>query len=299
MNETNNWLQMSLQLRGSVAVKVLPRALMSGIFGFLVSLLHYFELPLVWNNLGSIVANVVFNLVLGLLLVFRTNTSYDRFWEGRKAWGALVVNIRNLARQIKIGIMEKEAIDREEKNRNLRLLAAFAVATKLHLRREPMDSELESLVSPSQFVRLKQVKNPPLEILSWIGNYLQKQTERDCLSRYQLTAMNELLDKLVEGLTSCERILTTPIPLAYTIYLKRLLLIYCIFLPFQLLEKAGWLTGLLVALISYVLFGIEEIGNEIQDPFGHDPNDLPLDKICQTILNNVEDVMQTIEGDSW
>ena len=108
---------------------------------------------------------------------------------------------------------------------------------------------------------------------------------------YQLTAMFKLVDGLVDVLGICERILKTPIPLAYNIHLKQLILLYCLTLPFQLVDQFLWLTPLLVALISFTVFGIEEIGIEIENPFGKDPNDLPLDQICQTMKRNIEDLI--------
>ncbi|MFB2937801.1 bestrophin family protein [Aerosakkonemataceae cyanobacterium BLCC-F154] len=298
IKETMSWFQTALQLKGSVAIKVLPRALICSLFGLLVSLLYYWKLPLPWHNLGSVTTNVVFTLVLGLLLVFRTNTAYDRFWEGRKAWGTLVINIRNLARQIHTAVVAESEIDKTEKNQILRRIVGFAIATKLHLRRESLSAELESFVTAGELERLKEVKTPPLEILRWLGDYLQKQGKKGSLNDYQLTAMNQLIDKLVEGFTSCERILNTPIPLAYVIYIKRLLLIYFLFLPFQLVSNSEWLTAFLVFLISFGLFGIEEIGNEIQEPFGYDANDLPLDQICETIKTNIEDIIAVTENNS-
>ncbi|WP_017721111.1 bestrophin family protein [Kamptonema formosum] len=284
------WFRLAFQLRGSVAVTVFPRALLCGGFGFIVSLLYYFEVPLEWRALGSVISNVVFNLILGLLLVFRTNTAYDRFWEGRKNWGTIVVSVRNLARQIWVGVAEVEPADREKKASVLRVLAAFAVATKLRLRQEPVSGELEELVDASLSLQLNSVKSPPLEVIRWVGAYLQQQHDRNCLNSNQLMAMNKLLDSLVEALTGCERILTTPIPPAYGIYLKRVLLIYCIALPFKFVENLKFGTCLMVILISFVLFGVEEIGNEIENPFGYDPNDLPLDDLCKTIQGNIEDL---------
>lgn len=285
--EKRRWLRTALQLKGSVIPSVFPRTLLCGFFGVFISVLFQFDFPVA----QPIFANVIPSIVLGLLLVFRTNTAYERFWEGRKCWGNLVNTVRNLARQIWIGVVEESSQDRNDKIAALRLLVAFAVATKLHLRQEPITSELEPLMQRSQYLKLQEMHHPPLEIAFWIGDYLQDQHSRDRLNAYQLTNMHRLLDEMVNALGGCERILKTPMPLAYAIHLKQLLLIYCLLLPFPLVREISWLTGPVVALISFTLFGIEEIGIEIENPFGRDPNDLPLDAICSTMLRNIEDLI--------
>ncbi len=285
--ERLQWLKITLQFKGSVIPAIYNRVLWCGLFGVFISLLHYFNLPVSY----PIFENVIPSIVLGLLLVFRTNTAYERFWEGRKSWGSLVNNVRNLARQIWVVIAEQTQSDRTEKIRALRLLVAFAVATKLHLRGELVNSELQELMPPKRFFKLKSMNNPPLEVAFWIGDYLQQQYNRDRQSDYQLVAMQNLLNNLVDNLGACERILKTPMPLAYTIHLKQLLLIYCLLLPFQMVDKLGFWTGAIVALISFTLFGIEEIGLEIENPFGYDANDLPLDVICNTMRRNIEDLI--------
>jgi putative membrane protein len=290
-SEKPSWVQLALQWRGSIAPKVLPCVLRCSGLGLLVSLLDYLGLPVSWEGFDIVITNVSYNLVLGLLLVFRTNTAYDRFWEGRKAWGVLTANIRNLGYLIWVAIAESEPRDRENKISNLRLLVAFAIATKLQLRKEPINSELESLMTPEQFLKLKAVQSTPLQLAVWIGDYLQQQYNRNLVSANQLTAMNVLVNGLLEALTTCERIVSTPIPLAYGIYLKRLLLIYCFSLPFQVVDTLHWWTSPIAAILCFVLLGVEEIGTEIESPFGDDANDLPLDEICSTILNNIEDLM--------
>ena len=295
--EKRPWFPTVFRLQGSVIPTIFPRVLLCSSFSCLVSLLYAWDVPVVWPVLGSFVPNVVSNLVLGLLLVFRTNTAYERYWEGRKCWGGLVVTVRNLARQIRVAIAELEPADREAKLAVLRLLGAFAIATKLHLRQEPPNDELTHLVNSSQLKKLQAVKIPPLEIALWIGDYLQQQHQQGRLNADQLIAMNNLLNSLVEALTGCERILRTPIPLAYAIHLKQLLLIYCLSLPFQLVDDLHWWTAAVVALISFTLLGIEAIGIEIENPFGHDPNDLPLDEICTTMLTHLEDLIPLAAGD--
>ncbi len=282
-----HWFQLALRFRGSVIPAIYKRVLCCSAFGVFISILYHFKLPVYHPSLESVIPSIV----LGLLLVFRTNTAYERFWEGRKCWGTLVNNVRNLARQIWVSVAELEPEDRVKKISTLRLLVAFAVASKLHLRAEGVNSELKELMPASQYFKLKTMNNPPLEIAFWIGDYLQQQYNRHCLNTYQLTAMQDLLNSMVDTLGGCERILKTPMPLAYAIHLKQLLLIYCLLLPFQLVNNLGWWTGVIVALISFTLFGIEEIGIEIENPFGHDKNDLPLDAICSNMLRNIEDLI--------
>jgi putative membrane protein len=285
--EKEKWFQVALRLRGSVISAVLPRVILCGSFGFFVALLHKFGVSVSMPFLSALIPNIV----LGLLLVFRTNTAYERFWEGRKAWGSIVNTVRNLSRQIWVSIDEKEPKDRENKISALRLLIAFAIATKLHLRAEPVNSELEPFMPPSRYLKLKTMNNPPLEIAFWIGDYLQDQYKHKHLNAHQLTALQSLINILVDNLGACERILRTPIPIAYAIHLKQLLLLYCLALPFQMVRDLTWWTGPIVALISFTLFGIEEIGIEIENPFGHDANDLPLDAICATMKRNIEDLI--------
>lgn len=281
-----NWFRLALQIRGSVVPAVFPRTVLCGIFAVLVLLSHYAGFPIAM----SASAGVLLNVVLGLLLVFRTNTAYERFWEGRRLWGTLINTVRNLARHIWVVVLEKDPHDREEKRIALNLLVAFAVAMKLQLRQEPLNEELAPLLSGSQYAKLKLMNNPPLEIALWIQDYLQQQYYRQCLNLHQLSDMQQLLNGLVDCLGGCERILKTPIPLAYAIHLKQLLLLYCLILPFQFVKDLGWWTVPLVAIVSFTLFGIEEIGIEIENPFGTDSNDLKLDSFCETMQRNIADL---------
>lgn len=285
--EQRVWFRVLFEWEASVIPAITPKILLCGGFSIIIVLLDSFTV----NLSLPLESGIVPSLVLGLLLVFRTNTAYDKFWEGRKAWGTLINTVRNLARIIWVSIEEHEPEDRSKKVATLRLLVAFAIATKLHLRAESVNHELAPFMPHQRYEKLKKMNNPPLEIAFWIGDYLQQQFEKGYINAYQLTAMFKLVDGLVDVLGICERILKTPIPLAYNIHLKQLILLYCLTLPFQLVDQFQWLTPLLVCLISFTVFGIEEIGIEIENPFGKDPNDLPLEQICQTMKINIEDLI--------
>lgn len=285
--EKRNWFRIASQFSCSVIPAILPRTIICSLFALLVSILYHYQLDVSLPTLSTVVPSVV----LGLLLVFRTNTAYERFWEGRILWGSLVNTVRNLSRTIWVSVEENQREDRNQKVATLRLLVAFAVATKLHLRSESPNQELQKLMPNKWYEVLQTMQNPPLEIAFWIGDYLQQQYERQCINSYQLINMFKLLDTMVDVLGGCERILKTPIPLAYSIHLKQLLLLYCLTLPFQVVSELEWATVLIVGLISFAVFGIEEIGIEIENPFGYDLNDLPLDSICETMETNIENLI--------
>jgi putative membrane protein len=285
--KTQNWFKLAFQLRGSVISAIYQRVIGFGLFSFFISVLYYFKVPVSQPILGTIIPSIV----LGLLLVFRTNTAYERFWEGRRLWGNLVNDARNMTWQIGLMMNDIEPEDRAKRIAVMRLLAAFPVACKLYLRSEPVNSELEDLMSRSQYLQLKRINNPPLQIVSWIADYLQQQYQRGnaVLHYSHVVFLQTTVKSMMESLGHCERILKTPLPFAYSIHLKQLLLIYCLLLPFQLVKDLGWGTGLFVALISFTLLGIEEIGLEIENPFGYDTNDLPLDDICNKIKYDIEE----------
>jgi ion channel-forming bestrophin family protein len=289
-----SWFRSTFKFRGSVIPAILERSVVCAGFGLLISILYYYKLPVSLPVLGSAIPSVV----LGLVLVFRTNTAYDRFWEGRRLWGTLVNAVRNLTWQIWVNIDEATTVNgtisvRERKIVALRLLIAFAVAKRKYLRSEPPDSKLASLLSDTQFSVLQKTRNMPLEIARWLGDYLNQEYRQQRLSIYQLTAMQTLVNTLVEGVGGCERILKTPLPLAYSIHIKQLVLLYCLVMPFQFVHELNWWTGPFTALVSFTLFGIEEIGIEIENPFGTDASDLPLEAICNTIEQNIEDFIAT------
>lgn len=284
---TLQWFWGVIRLQGSVIPGIWPRVLVCGLFGGLISILYDRGLPVSNPSIDKIVPSIV----LGLLLVFRTNTAYDRFWEGRKIWGSIINTNRNLARQIWVFVKASTPAEVAQKQHILHLITAFTYTIKQHLRRLPPVDGIADLVTPAQLQKLELVQHPPLEVMFWVNDYLRQQHDRGNLDTYQMMAIVNLIDLQVNNLGSCERILKTPLPLAYTIHLRQLLLFYCLALPIQWVDSLGALTGWVTALISFTLLGIEEIGLEIENPFGSDPNDLPLDAMCDGVRQHVNDLI--------
>lgn len=292
--ENLNWLQVTLRVGKSVFPFLLPWLVFFSGYAFLITFLYRIGFPIAFlqDNHGISKAILIFNVGLPLLLVFRTNTAHDRFWEGRKLWGSLVNTIRNLTRGIWIIVKEHSPQDRVEKEAILRLVVAFAFSMKLHLRAEPVNDELASLMSETQYFKLKYTNHPPLQIAFWIGDYLQEQYNRNCIDVYQLSDLQKLVDKLIDILGGCERILKTPLPLIYSLILRKLVLVYCLVVPFEIVKDWTWVTSAITTFVSLILLSVDQIASEIEEPFGHNLNDLPLDGICNTILHNTEDLIK-------
>ncbi|NEP89713.1 MAG: hypothetical protein F6K18_24360 [Okeania sp. SIO2C2] len=285
-----NWIELIFTLKGSVIPRVWQRVVVAMTFSLIVTIIY--QSGLIWIH-QPILASLIPGVVLGLLLVFRTNTSYDKFWEGRKLIGGIIISGRSLSRQMWVNIPEKTPEDTEEKKAAVLLLAGFLMATKLHLRNESIDGQLQSIISNNQYLELKEVNHIPLRIAKWIGDYFRKIYDLNYIDSIQLSTYNQILDLMVKDKTGCERILNTPIPLAYATHLKHLLFLYCFALPFQLVADLSWITIPATGVISFALLGIEAIGLEIENPFGYDPNDLPLDNMCNRLLWDIEELMSS------
>lgn len=274
--------------KASIIPEVTPVVLFCGFVSLVVVIVHQSGINLSFSTIGLAVPGVV----LGLLLVFRTNTAYERFWEARKLWGGQITTSRSMAQSIWNVIPTLDESHAKEKQEITQLLIAFAVATKLYLRSEPISQELPNLLSLEQVELLSQHhSHPPLTILGWIRDWIRQQFQRDLIDDRQSVYLLEMVDTLNLSLGGCERILNTPIPLAYSLHLRQLIYLYCLIFPFQVVDSLQWLTIPATCLVAFALFGIEEIGVEIQNPFGYDENDLELDRYCEIIRSNVEEMM--------
>jgi putative membrane protein len=230
--------------------------------------------------------HMLIGTALGMLLVFRTNSSYDRFWEGRRMWGNIINESRNLAR---LGGVALRSVP-ELRGRMQSWLIAFPVTAMHHLRGRPQALGPATDRLPAEEVsRTLGSNHVPLAVAREITCSLEAAREQQAISEHVFVALDQNVQLLVDYLGACERIHRTPMPFAYMVHLRRVILIYCYSLPLALVRDFGWWTIPATFFVAFVLLGIEEIGVEIEDPFGDDDNDLPLESFCETIRRNVEE----------
>ncbi|MFN5250230.1 MAG: bestrophin family protein [Bacteroidia bacterium] len=226
-------------------------------------------------------------LVISLLLVFRTNTAYDRWWEGRKLWGALVNNSRNLAMKLQ-ALLPAEQI----KHRNFfrKAIPLFAQALDKHLK----SPELEMSLDDHEHLELNALNlkgHVPNQIATVIIKRCYELEKQGIISQTQLLTLNPEISALSDICGACERIKNTPIPFSYASFIKRFIILYIFTLPWSLASNLGFWSVPVVAFVFYALSSLEVIAEEIEEPFGTDPNDLPTDKIAGTIGKNIHDII--------
>lgn len=252
----------------------------------------YLELEY-WNiSENSYVKNLtllhnLLGFVLSLLLVFRTNTAYDRWWEGRKLWGSLVNNSRNLT--IKLNALLKNS-DQNERAFFKKTIPLFATLLKEHLSLESTRLALDELEHP-ELASLDRNKHLPNQVASLIIQRIYLLHQEGKISGEQLLSLNAEMQSFMEICGACERIKNTPIPYSYSVFVKKFIFIYVLTLPFGFVFSLGYLVIPVVAFVFYVLASLELIAEEIEDPFGGDENDLPTDKIAKNIGKNVEELI--------
>jgi putative membrane protein len=276
------WLAIFLRIRGSVVPRLLPRSAIAAAIGVVAVLLleqRGLKIPTL--------AHTLVGVALGLLLVFRTNASYDRYWEGRRLIGAIVNRSRDLARQAAAYIEGAEA-----RAAFRRLIPAFYWLAAQTLRRSAALGRAEQVLTSEQCSALEGVVFRAPVATRWMTEVLREEATAGRLSEQRLQLLDTNLTALSDALGGAERILKTPIPFAYAQHIKIFVVLFCFSAPFAMVEVMGWATPAASGLLALALFGVDEIGVEIEDPFGDDPNDLPLDAIGQGIEAAVGDLLR-------
>ncbi|MBC9930349.1 bestrophin family protein [Chitinophaga qingshengii] len=224
--------------------------------------------------------------VISLLLVFRTNTAYDRWWEGRRLWGTLVNSSRNLSIKLQAmlpaGNTEARAFFRV-------MIPNYAFGLKNHLRSIYKSEEMEAL--PAGQAPLDLDKHIPNQLATRIMQKVAELNRDGQLTGEQLIVLNNELQAFTEVCGACERIKTTPIPFSYSVFIKKFIFFYIMTMPFGYVFSLGYLIIPMVVFIFFVLASLELIAEEIEDPFGLDANDLPTDTICANIRKHVGELL--------
>ena len=279
--ERQFWAE-ALAIAGSALPMILPRALLFGLFALAVTAVH-FDTRLPELNIELTPYEVVGG-VLSILLALRTNAGYERWWEGRKLWGDLVNRSRNLA----ISALSYGPDDPAWRERIVRRTAAFAHAARQSLRGERAPEALARLIGPDEAGRVLAADHMPSAVAGLIGESLREARDRLDLDGYALLRIDPDRIALIDDIGGCERILKTPLPLAYRVEIRRILIAFIAASPFALLTRIGWATPIVTVLIAAPLLSLDKIGTELQDPFSKDSlNHLPLDDICATIEGNL------------
>ncbi len=283
-----HWFRMIFVWRGSVLPKMLPRLGLILALGLVAVPVHRLVLSRLAFDL-NIQPFTLVGISLAVFLGFRNTVSYERYWEARKLWGQLLNVSRSLARQALSATQWPP--DGAETRGFVLTLAAFAHALKHQLRGSDPAPELKDLLPAPSLQRVLAARYRPVAILLLLGQQLGDGRRGGRISEMMALAMENNLNQLADVLGGCERIASTPIPLPYAVLLHRTVYGFCMALPFGLASTVGWLTPLFAVFISYTFIALDAIADEIEEPFGSDPNDLPLNTLTLGIKSSLLELL--------
>jgi putative membrane protein len=275
-----SWLTFIFSFHKSDTVRILWKELIyiAVLTAIITALeLHFYPTSSVLKNLTSVYSLLGF--VISLLLVFRTNTAYDRWWEGRKLWGSVVNDSRNLS-----SLLSSLDLNTSERTYYTELIIAFSKSMKEHLRRNKLDL-------PFPLDESSTADNQPLWIAHELRKALHELRTTNRIDSIEWQQLSRHLDQLIDSLGACERILNTPIPFSYSLFFKKFIFIYVVTMPLAFVELFEYWSVLISTFVFYALVSMEILAEEIEDPFGTDDNDLPLDDICERIEKGTRQVL--------
>ena len=255
-----------------------------------------------WEWVGSKnVPLALYGSAIGIIVGFRNNSAYGRWWEARGLWGQVVNNSRSLARQVCSTMHPnpeqhgEDVADLAEMQRRLVLhQIAYVHALRQHLRKLSPWEEIEPLLRADEIAALKISKNIPLTIQQQMGRLLRQSKDRGWIDRLEWQAMDRNLDDLADAQGGTERIKNTPMPKQYDFFPMLFVQIYCLLLPIGMVENLGWFTPLGSTLVGFMFLALDKIGRDLEDPFDNTIYDVPLTSITRTIDINLRQLL----GDS-
>jgi ion channel-forming bestrophin family protein len=290
-----SWVRMLFTIRGTSLRDSWPRIIVATLIAGLVTVVE-----LRWGLEKYTLTPAPFTIIgvaISIFLGFRNNTAYNRFWEGRILWGNMVNTSRSFARQIHT-LITVPGTDKEElreltafKNRLIYQAMAFVHTLRHHLRDSSPQPELERLLPAKDVLFVNSYQNKPFAILQLMGIQLVYARQKQWLESYHVAILEESLTTMTAILGACERIKNTPIPFPYTILSHRIVAFFCFFLPFGIVDSVGAFTPFVVFLVSHAFFGLDVIGEEVENPFGTGPHHLPLTALSLTIEINLRQTL--------
>jgi putative membrane protein len=276
-----------VSLHKSDTMKILfPTMILMAVYSYGI---QYLEIEYLHLTSKSKVSNVgmihsLLGFVLSLLLVFRTNTAYDRWWEGRKLWGKLVNDTRNFA--VKINMILSD--DRDSANQIARYLKYYPHFLAKHLSQESTRLALDEDYSEIE----KSLKNHgPTDLVILLTHKLHQLKKEGKISDVEMLYLDTQISGFLDVCGGCERIKNTPIPYSYSSFIKKFIILYVLALPIAYVINLGYFMIPLTVFVYYVLMSLELIAEEIEDPFNNDENDIPMETIAQNIEKNVHQIM--------
>jgi putative membrane protein len=286
--QPKNFFRVTFQLAGSVVPLLIPR----------IAICVGLGLGAAWGyqNYGikiPSIAHTLLGVALGLLLVFRTNASYDRFWEGRKLFGSIVNRSRDLLRQASHFIEGDDEQAAQHRREVRRFVLMFFGLLRQYLRAERELNEVGVQMTDAERAALEPAAVRPNLAVYWLTEELARAQRSGRLSEQKLWLMDQNITALVDNWGGCERIMRTPVPFAYAQHIKAFLTLFCLTAPWAMVESMKWYTPVAAGVLAYGMFGIDEIGIEIEDPFGTDPNDLPIDAMGKRIEADSQLIVDT------
>lgn len=270
-------LKMLFVLQGSYFKRLIVPQVLLFIFSFIIYFYqtHIATEPVPLNP--SVFA--ILGISLAIFHGFCNNAAYDRFWEGRKLWGTLVWLSRNIARQVltlpNVSMAEKQAFIRHQ--------IAFVHSLRQQLRGEDNTANLQRLLTVEEQQAVVGQDFIALRLTQIMGQMLANWQAEQKIDGWQWQSLDNTLGEIAHIQAGCERINNTPIPYAYFVLLHRTVYLYCFMLPFGLGNTIGWVTPFVVSFVGYTFMALNEIVDEISEPFGTGENELPLGMMCDTI----------------
>lgn len=281
-----DWFSLIIQFHKSDTFRrLVPSIISIGIYaGVIVAAeVHFFHI----ETKNPTVMHAILGFVLSMLLVFRTNSAYDRWWEGRKIWGSMVNNSRNLALKLSVLVPKEYAKERTELKV---LITNYVFAVKNHLRNQYNQHEFTASAHLT-VADFADAQHRPNILAKKLYKQVYELHDLKILTSEHLIILNEELRSFTDNCGACERIKNTPIPYSYNIFLKKMIFLYVITLPIFFGSEFKYTTIPIAMIVLYVFASIELIAEEIEDPFGQDDNDLPTDDICNRIKTNLIEIL--------